>query len=237
MAAIAVCLNSASLIQADPTDDFSFTLAHPPETEVYRLLPEHRVVDVLWDRLDLFPKSQMQSLARHILDLCRKYRFDPVFILSLIEVESAFRVKAVSPMGALGLMQVMPATADWITRGWKVKPTSARAIMDPFMNISIGIAYLAFLRDRYSGLSPYYLVAAYNAGHGKIDEILLRKDFRPVQTKKYFEDIRRRVPMMRFYRSQSNGRNAVRQVNRTSKPQLISGDARRFVVVRSKKGV
>ncbi|HCM40043.1 MAG: hypothetical protein A2Z97_09010 [Bdellovibrionales bacterium GWB1_52_6] len=201
LAIAAIFCSTASMIQADPTDDFSFTLAHPPETEVYNIMPEREVAAILRDRLDLFPQSQVSKLARHLVYLCRQYRFDPVFVLSLIEVESRFRIKAVSPVGALGLMQIMPATAAIVAREWGMK-LSDRALLDPFLNISIGMAYLAWLRDRYRHVSPYYLVAAYNAGPGKIDSILYRRDFKPVLTKKYFEDIRKRVPHMRFYQPQ-----------------------------------
>jgi len=201
LAVAAIFCSTASLIQADPTDDFSFTLAHQPETEVYNTMPEREIAAVLRDRLDLFPKSQVPKLARHLADLCRQYRFDPVFVLSLIEVESRFRIKAVSPVGALGLMQIMPATAAFVMRDWDTK-LSERALFDPFINISIGVSYLAWLRDRYRDVSPYYLVAAYNAGPAKIDSVLYRRDFKPVLTKKYFHDIRSRVPSMRFYQPQ-----------------------------------
>src|SRR5688572_27777489 len=86
---------SARFIQADPTDDFSFSLAYAPETELYSLMSEKRVADILTDRLDLFPQSQVPKLAHHLVSLCKQYRFDPAFILSLIEVESGFKIKAV----------------------------------------------------------------------------------------------------------------------------------------------
>src|SRR4051812_42446490 len=95
--ALAIFCSSASVIKADPADDFSFTLAPTPTSEVYHLVSERRVADILRDRLDLFPNSQVPKLARPITALCRKCRFDPVFTLSLIEVESASRVKAFSP--------------------------------------------------------------------------------------------------------------------------------------------
>src|SRR5688572_27686047 len=99
--------SSFHVTEADPVDDLSFTLGHPAGTEVYSLIPENRVSEILADRLDLFPKALAPRLAQHIIFLCKEYRFDPAFILSLIEVESGFHVKAASKVGALGLMQVM----------------------------------------------------------------------------------------------------------------------------------
>jgi len=209
---------SARIIQADPTDDFSFSLSHAPETEVYSLMSEKRVADILADRLDLFPQSQVPKLAHHLVSLCKQYRFDPAFVLSLIEVESGFKIRAISPVGALGLMQVMPATARYVVRelgfryttpylkasdvrltGAQAGAMSERVIQDPFVNMAIGIAYLAWLRDHYQGLSPYYLVAAYNIGPARLDELRARKSFRPTNTKQYYEAIRKRVPDFRFY--------------------------------------
>ncbi|MGZ3696730.1 MAG: lytic transglycosylase domain-containing protein, partial [Bdellovibrionota bacterium] len=150
------------------------------------------------------PKSQTPKLARHLLSLCRQYRFDPAFVLSLIQVESAFKIKARSPVGALGLMQLMPGTAQFIAQELGIEVSqqgiTERALLDPFFNITLGVAYLAWLRDHYAGSAPYYLVAAYNIGPARLDELLSRKSFKPVGTKKYFQAIRRGIPEFRYYR-------------------------------------
>lgn len=200
-------LSAVTAIQADPSDDFSFTLVQGAKRsgDVYQLIPEARVAQILRDRLDLFPNSQVPKLAKHIMSLCNEYSFDPAFIMSVIQVESSFRVKATSYMGAVGLMQVMPATGQIVAQNiLGLKNFKDSALFDPFTNIRIGVAYLAWLRDRYEGLSPYYLVAAYNAGPGKVDELIDKQthtQINPVQTKKYFQDIRRQLPQMRYYQA------------------------------------
>jgi soluble lytic murein transglycosylase-like protein len=190
-------------LNADPTDDLSLTLANAPELNAYALMSEHKVAEVLADQLDLFPKSLTPRLARHLVSLCRHYGFDPAFILSLIRVESRFHVKVVSGAGAVGLMQIMPATARVMLEDWDLplaKPVDfKRALMDPFFNITVGIAYLANLREHYQGRSPYYLLAAYNVGPARMDELLSRKSFHPDKTLKYYESIRRGVPDFRYY--------------------------------------
>jgi soluble lytic murein transglycosylase len=173
----------------------------------------HHVSEILSDNLDLFPKSQSSRLAQHLITLCERYRFDPAFILSLIQVESSFKVKARSPVGALGLMQVMPGTAQFVAQELGLPSrfvADERAILEPFMNLTLGVAYLAWLRDHYRGASPYYLVAAYNIGPGRLDELLTRKSFRPRETKKYFEKIRAGVPGFRFYRKALPSRGRLR---------------------------
>ena len=226
--AFAFAVATISVIQADPTDDFSFSLSHAPEVEAYQLMSEHKVAEVLADHLDLFPISQTPNLAHHLLSLCRTYRFDPAFVLSLIQVESRFHVKVVSPAGAVGLMQLMPATALRVAADWKIPhpPLTAmtRALQDPFMNLTMGVTYLAFLRDRYQQLSPYYLLAAYNIGPAKMDELLSHKSFKPVKTLKYFEAIRRGVPSFRYYRKlEGQWSKARRKVKFKPNAQSVTG--------------
>lgn len=199
--------------RVDPTDDLSFSL-HSTEPQRFRTMGEAQIAALLADRLDLFPRSKTPELARHLVALCDEYRFDPAFVLALIQVESRFRVKVVSPAGAVGLMQVMPATAAVVARElglrtFRLKKVDRsrfeRMLTDPFLNLEVGIAYLAWLRDRYRDLSPYYLVAAYNIGPARLEELLSRKEFRPVNTRRYYEAIRKGIPGMRFYQRPVGG--------------------------------
>jgi soluble lytic murein transglycosylase-like protein len=216
--ALTFLLVSVNLTEADPTDDFSFSLGSPERAESYQLISEHRMAEILADRLDLFPKSQIPRLSKHILSLCREHRFDPAFILSLIEVESRFQIKATSPCGALGLMQLMIPTAKFVVQQLKFRLSghenfdgrilqyrgvSAKMLLDPYMNTAIGITYLAWLRDYYHGLSPFHVFAAYNIGPARMDELLSQKSFQPIETKKYFLAIKRGVPTFRYYRRKS----------------------------------
>jgi hypothetical protein len=191
---------------SDPADDFSFTLSsHAPRS--FALMSEKRVAEVFQDRLDLFPRAESVKLSRHLVSLCRQYRFDPAFVLALIQVESSFKIKARSPVGAVGLMQLMPATAQVVARSLKLRVTE-RALLDLYMNLSLGVAYLAYLRDHYAGLPAYYIVGAYNVGPAKMDELRARKGFRPVATKKYYEAIRQGLPEFRSYRRPASLKSA-----------------------------
>ncbi len=188
-------------LQADPSDDFSFaTFQYEPVVELPSPITEQQVIQVLLDRLDLFPRSHVPSLARHLMRLCRAHHFDPALILSLINVESSFKIKAVSPVGARGLMQLMPATARYIAQRAKVKYRGESALFDPFTNMTLGVNYLSLLRNKYRGQSPYFHIAAYNIGPGRLDHLMKRQEgFRPTGTKDYYEKIRAGVPSLRFY--------------------------------------
>lgn len=98
------------------------------------------------------------------------YGVDPYLIMAIIKVESNFRCWAVSRKGARGLMQVMPATADWIA-GEGGPLGGSGALDDPASNIAIGTWYLAYLLERYKGKNAP-AIAAYNAGEARVDQWL-----------------------------------------------------------------
>ncbi|NDC37953.1 MAG: DUF4124 domain-containing protein [Proteobacteria bacterium] len=81
-------------------------------------------------------------------------------VKAIIHAESAFNPHAVSPKGARGLMQIMPATGLEL---------GLQDFFDPLENIQAGCRYLAFLLDKYDGNLALTL-AAYNAGPGAVEE-------------------------------------------------------------------
>ena len=97
-------------------------------------------------------------------------------ILAVMREESAFDPIAVSRAGALGLMQLMPATARWIARerGWRDEHCGE--LRDPACNVAMGSRYLTYLLDRFDG-SLVAALAAYNGGEGRLSR--WRKQFDP----------------------------------------------------------
>lgn len=117
---------------------------------------------------------------------------DPAFVIAVAAAESAFNVKAVSRKGALGLMQVMPATAE--RYGVATRPASEgeHAAMEPKVNAQIGTRYLADLLRMFDGDKELAL-AAYNAGEGAVMKHGRKIPPYP-ETQQYVEKV------MRFYR-------------------------------------
>ena len=127
----------------------------------------HQRVETVLLRYMVGKKVDASSLARHVVSECIRYGFYPSFVLSLIHVESSFRPGVVSNAGAIGLMQVMPSTGFSIAQklGIRVKSVQKvkRLLVNPYVNVSVGIYYLSRLRFRFLGV-PHHYLPAYNAG-------------------------------------------------------------------------
>lgn len=106
-------------------------------------------------------EKEIAWLSMAILYAADECQLDPLLITAVMETESAFRFNAVSPVGAVGLMQLMPSTANMIG----VDPHR------PLANIVGGAIYLKNQLNRFSGNGAYalsYAIAAYNAGPGAV---------------------------------------------------------------------
>jgi len=95
-------------------------------------------------------------------------RVDPALVHALSRQESEFNAGAKSPVGASGLMQLMPGTAKAVAKEYKVKFVPAQ-LTDPTYNVQLGEAHLRDLIDSYHG-SYFLALAAYNAGGGRVQE-------------------------------------------------------------------
>lgn len=92
--------------------------------------------------------------------------FEPGLVLAVIEIESQFDAFAVSGVGAMGLMQIMPATAAYLAERHGVDWHGPRTLFDPAANVLLGVAYLEELRENFDELAT--ALAAYNYGPSAI---------------------------------------------------------------------
>ena len=100
------------------------------------------------------------------------------FLYGVARQESAFAPRAQSPAGALGLMQLMPATAAATARNANEPIPLAAALFDPVTNVHIASRHLAELLERYDG-NRVLVAAAYNAGSHRVDRWLRDRPARP----------------------------------------------------------
>ncbi|MFZ0419713.1 MAG: lytic transglycosylase domain-containing protein [Candidatus Sulfotelmatobacter sp.] len=113
------------------------------------------------------PESSTPEIAPHPFDLNQTvkdasgtYQLDPDLVTSVIRAESGFNVRAVSPKGAQGLMQLMPQTATQL---------GVKNAFDPQANVEAGSRYLRELLERYN-FDLIKALAAYNAGPQRVEQ-------------------------------------------------------------------
>lgn len=141
----------------------------------------------------------------YIQEAAERYQVNPYYIAAMIRCESNFDSDAVSDAGAIGLMQVMPETAQDMADLGLVDSAeySPDELDDPETNINYGTAYLRYLVERYHEMNP--AIAAYNAGMGNVDEWLeedddVRASVEFSETEKYIHLVNRAKEMYeRFY--------------------------------------
>ncbi len=121
--------------------------------------------------------------AGHVADAARRFGIPEAWIWAVMRVESRGNSRAVSRAGAMGLMQIMPATWAGLRARYGLGP-------DPFDvrdNIMAGAAYLREMHDRYGDASA--MLAAYNAGPGRYDDYVSRGRPLPAETVGYLAQL------------------------------------------------
>lgn len=106
----------------------------------------------------------------------KKYNLRPEFIYAIINTESGFDAKEVSPKGARGLMQIMKSTAEWAASNENIEDFDYDNIYDPELNIHIGCWYVSWLNDKFDS-NKTLVLAAYNAGTGNIAKWLSSDEY------------------------------------------------------------
>jgi soluble lytic murein transglycosylase-like protein len=111
------------------------------------------------------PASTLRAmqLAPDVDATARRHDIDPLLLHAIAHVESRHNTAARSPAGALGVMQVMPATAQRFGVG------AARALQEPRTNLDVSASYLKTLQQRF-GNDLTLVLAAYNAGEGAVEK-------------------------------------------------------------------
>jgi soluble lytic murein transglycosylase-like protein len=132
-------------------------LSTPHASRVKASVPPVPGVTVSIDKY-VAPLAARDAYDDIIAEAAGRYRLEPRMIKAVMETESGFNPMAVSPVGALGLMQLMPAVAEEL---------GAVDAMDPRQNIMAGARYLRQLLDAHDG-NVRLALASYNAGPGNV---------------------------------------------------------------------
>ncbi len=116
---------------------------------------------IFWEQA--FPKAYEE----HVVKYSRRHGVSQELIWGIMKAESQFRMDAISPVGALGLMQVMPFTGMRVATLMKEPQFNPSALLTPEPAVRYGSRYLRRLSDKFNGLTPL-VAAAYNAGPHRV---------------------------------------------------------------------
>ena len=111
-----------------------------------------------------------QGYSEYVTVYAEAYGVPETLVYAVIRTESDFESGAVSGAGAIGLMQLMPSTFQWLTDDKLFEHLEDGMLYDPETNIRYGTYYLSLLYDRYGRWD--LALAAYNGGLGNVDEWL-----------------------------------------------------------------
>jgi len=137
----------------------SITLGRKAVAEVGATAPNLRL---------MYPVLERQTL----IESSKAYNLDPALVASLIRQESNFNPRATSPVGARGLMQLMPPVGRTIANGQGIAGYTDESLYDPAINIKLGTQHLSGLFKKSSEIER--VLAAYNAGESRVAKWILK---------------------------------------------------------------
>ena len=150
---------------------------------------EDQIVQVLAHYKTGLKKDRLQHVPEWIMKESSKYGYDPLLLTALIINESSFYNWAQSNKGALGLMQVRPATGEAMAMEIRMKWKGKSTLHDPEANIALGAYYLNKMILRFGDLG--LALEAYNHGPSQLSRYL-RKGYRPKRySQKVFQQYNR----------------------------------------------
>lgn len=134
------------------------------------------VLAVLFANERMFEWLYPIPFADEIEEAAQTYGVDKFLLAAIIRTESNYKTDKVSVKGAVGLMQIMPETADWIAQGAGLDVPLGDRLFEPELNIRLGALYVRILTDQFAdrlgGGDPEsdlaLIAAAYNAGPGAV---------------------------------------------------------------------
>ncbi len=135
--------------------------------KIFSIVKSHRP-----DMID----AEAWRVSEVILEESVKRHLDPMMVVAVIQVESGFQNSSISPMGARGLMQIMPETGKFLTEilnrefGFRAAAFRPETLDDPLLNIRLGVYYLHDLTKQFKNLN--LALIAYNAGPSEVQNRL-----------------------------------------------------------------
>lgn len=141
--------------------------------QIFHLLRYGLVLLLLWGGWSLWHTDAVQMrfvymwpYQQTIVEYSERNQVDPFLIAAIIKNESNFQQQAVSEVGAIGLMQIMPVTGAWIAQEMGMEDYQEHYLYRTKTNIRMGCWYLGELQYEFQN-NPTLMIMAYNAGRGQ----------------------------------------------------------------------
>lgn len=158
----------AELVRTAPVAPVAAPVAPERIVEPIEDADERVILVFLRSRHTGLSNREEAQLAKVIVREARKNDLDPALILAVVHVESGGYHQAISHVGAIGLMQLLPSTAEELAGKLGLDWRGPESLYDPLLNVTLGITYLRQLANRYDG-DVSTALAAYNWGPGRIN--------------------------------------------------------------------
>lgn len=141
------------------------------------------------------PSVNADEMTKVIIRESAQAGYDPFFIVSIILSESTFRPQVVSNKGAIGLMQLLPSTAQYIAKKERINWLGTSSLYTYEYNIRLGIRYVQYLENMFNGNKRLALMA-YNWGPGNVQKALRGSTSVLPQVQQYAQKILKRETLL-----------------------------------------
>lgn len=174
----------AMLVSDRDPDAFLADIAPASQPPVVLFTREDAVAREIMVNSRTLSQGQAMHTAQALCQEARRLGYDPLLFLAVIYVESSYNHLALSPVGAEGLMQLMPGTAEFLAGRGKLN-WSDRQSFDPVLNVRLGVRYIAELNRMFHQHMDVALTA-YNRGPANTRFIMQHHGALPAKVREFY---------------------------------------------------
>lgn len=139
------------------------------QSRIEELEEKLKILDIIQDFQIGMRPSEIGKLANVVYSESKKYGYDPLLLLALIQVESSFKKGEVSNKGAMGLMQVKPSIGSYVANRRGINWYNRSMLLEPDYNVELGSLYLFELVLKFGNLKE--AITAYNIGPTRLRKL------------------------------------------------------------------
>ncbi len=166
----------------------------------------------------LYPRYYTNTVEKY----AQLYNVDPFLIAAMILEESRYNQEIVSWAGAIGLMQIMPATGRELAQSLKIRRFRTAMLKQPDVNIRMGTKYIAYLNSLFDG-NPMLVIGAYNGGPGRMKRWVASKNIKDID--EFVEKITIRETRLHIKKVIDSHYNYVGTYRQTDEPPAVNSKA------------